>query len=389
MVHSDARDADFVGSPFQPNGAGYSRSWSPGVDSKVGLQVGAQFTQQLSAIVQIVSQHIYDNTWRPQLEWANLQYQVTPDLSIRVGRTVAAPFMLSDTHLVGYTYPWVRPPIELYGEFPVSNQDGVDLHLHLQNGPVGQALTVTYGQTNLSVLDGGKVSARKFLLASDAVELGALTFRIAYTSIRATTDVPTLDPLFNGLMQFGALASGDGFATAGAQASTLGATYSVREEFPYAFSMATVGVIYDPGSWLVMSEGARTASDGLLAASTAWYLMGGYRFGKLTPFLTLAQVESGRYAPPGIVTVGLPLPLAAAAATLNAALAGALGEFAPSQSSVTAGLRWDVMKDIDFKLQFERVRLDQNSSGRLGNLQPGFRAGPDVNAVSVAMDFVF
>src|SRR5580692_4917061 len=115
-VYSDAHAADFVGSPFQPNGAGYSRSWAPGVDSKVGLQLGAQFSDQLSAIVQIVSQHLYDNTWRPQLEWANVNYQPIADLSIRVGRSVAAPFLFSDTSLVGYTYPWVRPPIELYGE---------------------------------------------------------------------------------------------------------------------------------------------------------------------------------------------------------------------------------------------------------------------------------
>jgi hypothetical protein len=163
----------------------------------------------------------------------------------------------------------------------------------------------------------------------------------------------------------------------------------VREEFPYAFSMATVGVSYDPGRWLLMSEGARTSSDGLLASSTAWYLTGGYRLGKFTPFLTLAQVESGHYTAPGILTAGLPPPLATAAATLNAGLADALGQFSPSQSSATAGVRWDAMKDVDFKLQYDRVRLDRNSSGRLENLQPGFRSGPDVNAIGVAMDFVF
>src|ERR1700734_3629548 len=45
-VDSDAHAADFVGTPFQPNGAGYSQTWAPGVDSKVGLQLGAQFTDR-------------------------------------------------------------------------------------------------------------------------------------------------------------------------------------------------------------------------------------------------------------------------------------------------------------------------------------------------------
>jgi hypothetical protein len=388
-VYSDARDADFVATPFQPNGAGYSQSWSPGVDSKVGLQVGAQFTGQLSAIVQIVSQHLYDNTWRPQLEWANLNYQLTPDLSIRAGRSVAAPFLLSDTHLVGYTYPWVRPPPELYGELPVSNQDGLAVSYHLHSGVVLQTLSVSYGQTKLGIKDGGEVEARKFLQASDAVEVGALTFRIGYTSLRATTDIPTLDPLFAGFTQFGAEASSYGYPMAGAQASTLGAAYSLRESSPYSFSMATVGVSYDPGDWLLMSELARTASDGLLESSTAWYLMGGHRFGKFTPFVTVGRVESGSNVDPGINAAGLPLQLAAAAATLNSGLSAALGEFAPSQSSATVGVRWDAFKDIDVKVQYDRVRLDENSIGRLGNEQPGFRAGPDVNAISVAIDFVF
>jgi hypothetical protein len=388
-VYSDAHDADFVATPFQPNGAGYSQAWSPGVDSKVGLQVGAQFTAKLSAIVQIVSQHIYDNTWRPQLEWANLNYQLTPDLSIRAGRSVAAPFMLSDTHLVGYTYPWVRPPTELYGELPVSNQDGLAVNYRLHDGVVQQTFSVSYGQTKLGIKDGGQVEARKFLQASDAVEVGSLTFRIGYTSLRATTDIPTLDPLFAGLAQFGAEASSYGFPTAGAQASALGASYSLLESSPYSFSMATVGVSYDPGNWLLMSELARTASDGLLESSTAWYVMGGRRFGKLTPYLTVGQVESGSNVGPGINTAGLPLPLATAAATLNSGLSAALGEFAPSQSSATVGVRWDALKDIDVKVQYDRVRLDANSIGRLGNEQPGFRAGPDVNAISVTIDFVF
>jgi hypothetical protein len=297
--------------------------------------------------------------------------------------------MLSDAKLVGYTYPWIRPPPELYGELPVTNHDGIDVNYHLKQGPVAQSLSISYGQTKLRVFDGGEVSARKFLQASDAAELGSLTFRIGYTSIRATTDIPALDPLFAGFTQFGAAASSDGFPTVGAQATALGAHYSLREEFPYAFSMATVGVNYDPGRWLLMAEAARTASDGLLASSTAWYVTAGYRSGKLTPFLTLAQVESGSQAPPAIATAGLPLPLAAAAATLNAALGQALGQFAPSQSSATAGLRWDAMKGIDFKLQYDRARLDGNSSGRLGNLQPAFRPGADVNAIGLAMDFVF
>jgi hypothetical protein len=387
VVYSDAHDADFVGSPFQPNGAGYSQAIAPGVDSKLGLQIGAQFTAKLSAIVQVVSQHLYDNTWTPQLEWANLNYQFTPDFSIRAGRSVAAPFLLSDTALVGYTYTWIRPPPELYGELPVSNLDGLAATYVLRRGAVEQTLSVSYGQTTVKFQDGGEVSARKFLQASDAAEVGFLTFRIGYTSLRATVDVPGLDTLFAGLAQFGTAASDAGFPTIGAQATALGGEYPPGT--PFAFSMETVGVSYDRGKWLLMSEWARTASDGLLANSTAWYLMGGERFGKFTPYLTIGRIASGRNGEPGIAPAGLPPPLAAVAAALDGGLIAGLRPFAPSQSSASVGVRWDVMKDIDLKLQYDRVRLDENSAGRLTDVQPGFRAGADVNAVSLAMDFAF
>jgi hypothetical protein len=389
VVYSSVRDADFVGSPFQPNGAGYSQEWSPGVDSKAGLQLGAQFTNQLSAIVQVVSQHNSDNTWRPKLEWANLNYQVTPDLSIRVGRSVAAPFLLSDTSLVGYSYTPIRPPPELYGELPVSNQDGVDVTYHLHTGNVQQTFSVSYGDTTVKVQSGGEVSARKFLQASDAAEAGFFTIRIGYTSLRPTATIPGLDALFSGFAQFGAVAVGSGFPATGAQANALEVEYSTRATSSFAFSMTTVGVSYDPGRWLLTSEWARTASDGLVASSSAWYVLGGARFGKFMPYLTVGSVRSGSNLVPGISTAGLPPPLAAAAAALNDALNESLRAFAVSQSSASAGVRWDVAKGIDLKLQYDRVRLDANSAGRLENIQADFISSPDVNAVSLAMDFVF
>ncbi len=137
VAYSDARDADFVGSSFQANGAGYGQAWSPGVDSNAGLQVARNSPTSSRRSLQVVSQHLYDNTWRPQVQWAHLTYQATSDLSILAGRSVAAPFMLSDTSLVGYTYPWIRPPPELYSELPVTNQDGAGVTYHLHSGAVG------------------------------------------------------------------------------------------------------------------------------------------------------------------------------------------------------------------------------------------------------------
>jgi hypothetical protein len=51
---------------------------------------------------------------------------VTPAFSVRLGRTVLPSFLYSDTREVGYSNPWVRPPIEAYSLVPIDHSDGVD-----------------------------------------------------------------------------------------------------------------------------------------------------------------------------------------------------------------------------------------------------------------------
>src|SRR5580692_8197748 len=90
VVHSSDHDADFTSTIFKPNGAGYSHDWSPDVDSLVGAQVIANFAPHLSAMLQVISQQTYDGTYTPHVEWANIKYELTPEASIRVGRTELA-----------------------------------------------------------------------------------------------------------------------------------------------------------------------------------------------------------------------------------------------------------------------------------------------------------
>ena len=90
------------------------------MDSRVGAQLNARFSPQVSAIVQVTSEQRYDGTYRPEVEWANIKYDVTPDFSIRAGRTVLPSFMVSDYRKVGYATPWVRPPVEVYSLMPLT-----------------------------------------------------------------------------------------------------------------------------------------------------------------------------------------------------------------------------------------------------------------------------
>ena len=142
LVHSSEGQADFTNSPStKPNGAGYSRNWSGDVDSRLGLQVTADLTPQLSAVLQVLSQQRYDNTYTPRVEWANVKYAFTPDLSVRVGRIALPTFLVGEYRNVSYAVPWVRPPVQLYGHMvPITSNDGVDASYRMRLGDATNTL---------------------------------------------------------------------------------------------------------------------------------------------------------------------------------------------------------------------------------------------------------
>lgn len=125
LTHVTEKQADLLANSLVEYGAGHTDSWSYKVDSRLGAQVDARFSDQLSGLLQITSEQRHDGSFRPEVELANLKYQPSSNLSIQMGRVVLASFMISDYRLVGYANHWVRPPIEVYNLIPVTHVDGV------------------------------------------------------------------------------------------------------------------------------------------------------------------------------------------------------------------------------------------------------------------------
>jgi hypothetical protein len=372
LVHSSDDTADFTASQLQPSGAGYTHSWSPDVDSRLGAQATAQFTPQLSAMLQLISEQNSDNTYTPHVEWANISYQLTSEFSVRVGRIVLPTFLLSDSRKVGYASPWVRPPVEVYGLSPIFNSDGADASYKMHVGDLVNTLVGTYGKTSFSVPQGGTFEVKHLWVIADTIEYGALTLHIAYQD--ASYNDHALDPLFDAFRQFGP------------QGSALADKYDLDNKLAQAI---TAGAMYDPGMWFATGEWGRRNLHSAYGESTAWYLSGGYRLASFTPYLTYAAVRANsNTSDPGLNASALPLYLAGPATGLNAELNEILGE-AAEQNTISVGSRWDVIKNVDLKLQYDHTRLGAGSQGVLINLQPGFQPGGTVNLLSIAIDFVW
>ncbi|MDP2677541.1 MAG: porin [Rhodoferax sp.] len=372
VVHSSEDKADFTSSFFKPNGAGYSHSWSADVDSLIGGQVTANLTPRLSAILQVISEQNYDTNYRPHVEWANIKYQFTPDISVRVGRIVLPAFLFSDTLKVGYATPWVRPPVEVYQLLPVTHSDGADASYRLHFGKLTNTVQFSIGKNDTTLTNnGGYAKARGSWGIVNTAEYGPLTVRFTYQKTNLT--VESLNPLFDSFRQFGpeGIAIADKYDPA-------------NKPFPFR----GIGASYDPGSWFIMGEWGAVESHSVRGKAAAWYVSGGYRLGNVIPYVTYAQINPDNLSDPGLNVSTLPPSLAGPATSLNTALNSLLSS-KPSQRTVSVGGRWDFMKNTALKLQYDHTRIEAGSIGILTNIQPGFQLGGKINMFSATIDFVF
>ncbi|MEW7850302.1 hypothetical protein AB2N08_16530 [Massilia aurea] len=371
VVHSNSKNADFSSSILRASGAGASGAWSPNVDSRLGAQLDVS-QGAWSGVLQVISEQRLDGSYQPLVEWANIKYQLTPDLAVRAGRIALPVFLGAESRKVGYTIPWVRTPVEVYGALPISSSDGVDATWRWSTGAVRHATQVFSGSTDQDLGNGLQIDAENILGLSHSIDYGPLTVRLSAARARLNTAIAA--DLFAGLRMFGP------------QGQMLAERYAIVDK---RVTMISAGASYDPGAWFVTAETGRTRTDSLLGSGTSVYVGAGWRQGAFTPYLGYAQIRSDvSTTDPGLSLQGLPPPLAAGAAQLNGALNAVLATI-PVQTTWSTGVRWDVASDLALKLQFEQVRPRGGSRGTLINPTPLFRSDRTINVTSVALDFVF
>ena len=371
-VHSTERQADYAANVLYPGKAGYSRTWSPEVDSRLGAQLSVEFDKRWSAVVQVVSEHNLQNSWKPVVEWANVKYQVCPEFSVRLGRIALPMFLAGDYRKASYALPWVRPPVELYGALPVSSNDGIDATYLWHSGSLKHNTQVFYGSTRRELVPGYTAHGKGISGVAHTITSGALTLRGGYTTSSLTVDVG--QELFGGLRQFGPVGQ------------ALADRYEIRRK---RVRVVNLGASYDPGDWFVMGEAGRFDYNSALGDFYGAYASAGLRLGAWTPYVqagTSHALMATQVA--GVPLQGLPPAAAATAAYLNAYLNGYLSQVT-QQHSAALGLRWDAATGVALKVQYDRLTTRHGSSGTFINVQPGFRSGRHVGVTSVLLDFVF
>ncbi|WP_124949370.1 porin [Sulfuriferula thiophila] len=126
----------------------YNKSFSVRPESRVGMRMNAKLSDTLSAVVQVDARATQGSSGAT-LEWAYLSYVPADDWVVQLGRKRLPIYYYSDFQDVGFAYPWVRPPQDLYG-WEVNNFNAVTVARTGRWGEWDSRASVFYGRENSS-----------------------------------------------------------------------------------------------------------------------------------------------------------------------------------------------------------------------------------------------
>ena len=249
-------------------------SWRGDQLSKFGAQLSYGITDTLGVTVQATAKAQQDE-WKANLEWAYLSLQANDRLMLRAGRLRSPVYMYSESLDIGYSYPWLRLPDEVYSQVQVANYEGVDAvyTVPLSYGSVtfqvagGQAKNRDYYAYDEQFdIDYGKLFGASVSLATN--DFGML--RIGYVEADITTDISGTVDVGGGTMR----------------------TLSLLDLDKEKGKFTSIGYQYDNGTWVSSNEWpSRMIENDDMEAIDSFYLMGGRRFGDFLPHVTYAQLD--------------------------------------------------------------------------------------------------
>jgi hypothetical protein len=356
LAHSSEDQADVHPDSQTDRGVGASRSVSANLDSRLGFQVNANFTDDFSAVAQVVSEYAVTESYKPKVTLAHVKYRFTPHFSARLGRISAPLYALSEYQRVGYALPWARAPQEVYDQLLAS--DGIEGLYSFNVGDTAVGVQAFYGH-----IGSERIKVDGFRGVGLQVDRGASSFHLSHVTGTLSYETSGIEQLF---AFYGSLPV--------PQLAALAHDLDPRDKDG---TFDSIGYSYDPGSWFLRAEAVHVDyTPSLVGRVDSGYLSAGLRRGKWTPSFTFAHADiDGLQRPGALDPVGL----------LNQSVDGNNAD----RHSFTAALRWDVRDNVAVKLQDSYVKLHAGSYGYLDNLQPGFQPGGSYNLVSASVDFVF
>jgi hypothetical protein len=303
----------------------------------LGLQVTGKVSERITATAQLLARS--ENDYQVDAEWAYLTWQASDNGKVRAGRLRTPLYMYSDFLDVGYSYPWISAPNEVY-YLPFNSVDGIDYYLTAALGSFDTSFQAYFGSfdSDFSFEDGTQGNASLRNQMGVAVTFGKdwWNFRAAYHQSDLTVDVfsPTLDGFV------AQLEANPNFAY-------LAPRITIDDD---QGTFAQIGLNIDTGMFVAAAEHVEfEVKETMLAKNVRDYVMVGLRFGDFLFHVTGSKADDEIAA----LSAGVP------ASAQTAQLIGTLDAIAAARNVerdvISFGTRWDVASGTALKLQLDDV----------------------------------
>ena len=341
-THDDANKNRYIGSLGD---RGITDKVTFETDTRFGLQLSSDIAENAKVVAQILGTGTSSN-FNAVVEWAYVDFEFNDYVSLRAGKIKQPVYLVNDYVEVGYAYPWIRPPVEVYYlNNPLNTVNGAELFITI---PVGKG-TLSFqpyigsnrddipNSNGTGFFEAEEISGIDIKYSGRGYQVHASSFHCREVNTQGGFNIPLVD----------------------------GSTVSVDLNGTGKCDVDSVGLNLDLANVVVYAEWQDRKTSATLARpfgdTEAWYATIGYRVGKWLPHITFASIEgNAAQTSPGAATcitgAGCdfdgpgPNPAVPNGTTFNFPV--------PLQTSVTAGLRYEVNDSAALKIEYSVVDVE-------------------------------
>ncbi|GFD95187.1 hypothetical protein KUL156_09540 [Alteromonas sp. KUL156] len=312
---------------------GYNDKISFSEKSLFAVQADYNFSSTWSASAQFLLHT--DEDRESGIEWLYLTYTPVEDIQLNVGR-LRTPFLkYSDVIDVGFAYPWINAPQQLYSSYMFSQYEGANARYRANFEGLVVDFEAYVGQYKDSLVSSGiDVEVELDTLFGGVIEVnyGGLQLRTAtINGPKVETTIEEIAPLLQGLRAAGF--------------EQLAEKFEINDS-ARAFLL---GASYDTLNWYISSEWMRVSSDiDVLANLESFYISYGYYFDDMLFHLTYASSNQSLNTIENTIPPGISPELDQLRFGVDV-----LNSFFPTDdlNTWTLGARWDVKTNLALKAE--------------------------------------
>ena len=325
---------------------GYDDSLNISPSSLIGLQAEYQFNTNWSVTAQGLFRS--DSTTvsgESGLEWLYLTYTPTTNLQIKIGKLRTPFFTMSDFSDVGFAYPWINPPQQVYDTYLFKTFNGIDAIYKFGSDDFDISIEGYYGEESGSIGIGSfktGFEVDNLVGVIGKLNIENIEFRASRYNGNIALDLKSINQLQDVLENFN-------FSQSAASLTTQGSAHA--DQF---------GVIYDNLDYFFRGEWVKIKTQlDIIPIIQSYYLTVGYNDAPFTYHLTFADSDVEINANQNEIPIGANVELDQLAQAYNSVFA----ESAPdSLKTWTLGIRWDVLPNLALKAEVSALEGDEVSN---------------------------